>query len=406
MASEDRWFYRHPGVNPVAVARAAWSNARAGEVVSGASTIPMQIARMAEPGPRTLVSKVRESFRALQLEGRFSKNELLEIYLNLTPYGGNVEGIGTAAWFYFGKEPDQLSLGEIALLTALPRSPGRYDPTLHPKAARAARDRVLAQLAARGAFPRGEIDDAMHQPVPETRRRPPLLAPHFTERVVRQLAREPRIRTSLDRRLQGIAEEQVTRRIRELRDLGIGNAAVVVIENEPRAVRALLGSAGFQETYFDGQVNGTMARRSPGSTLKPFLYALALDEGRVLPDSYLLDIPTDFSGYVAENYDEQYRGRVTVREALVQSLNACVVRLLSQVGLTRFHKMLVEGGLATLDRPAHQYGLPLVLGAGEVTLLDLTNLYASLAEGGRHRAYTVLTSPPAPSPRGEGENGN
>jgi penicillin-binding protein 1C len=398
VASEDRWFYRHPGVDPVAIVRAAWSNLRAGEVVSGASTIPMQIARMADPGPRTLVAKLRESFRAFQLERRYSKTELLEIYLNLTPYGGNLEGIGTAAWFYFGKEPDQLSLGEIALLTALPRSPVRYDPTLHPAAARAARDRVLRQLADRGAFPRGEIGNARRQSVPRTRRRPPMAAPHFTQQVVAQLPGQTRIHTTLDRRLQAIAEEQVVNRIRELRDQGIGNAAVVVIENDTRAVRALVGSAGFDETYFKGQVNGAIARRSPGSTLKPFLYAMAMDEGRIIPDSYLLDVPTDFSGYVAENYDDRYRGRVTVRDALIQSLNACAVRLLAEVGLRDFHRLLKDGGLATLDRPAHRYGLPLILGAGEVTLLDLTNLYATLAEEGKHAAYRVIEGPHPLSP--------
>jgi penicillin-binding protein 1C len=390
VASEDRRFYHHPGVDPLSVVRAAWSNLRAGEVVSGASTIPMQIARMADPGPRTLVSKIRESFRAVQLERRYSKDELLEIYLNLTPYGGNLEGIGTAAWFYFGKAPDQLSLGEIALLTALPRSPVRYDPVLHPEAARTARDRVLRQLAERGEFPRGEIENAMRQPVPRTRRKVPMAAPHFSEQVAALFPGETRIRTTLDRRLQSVAEEQVANRIRELRNQGIGNAAVVVIENGTRSVRALVGSAGFQETYFKGQVNGAVARRSPGSTLKPFLYAMAMDQGRIIPDSYLLDIPTDFSGYVAENYDDRYRGRVTVREALIQSLNACAVRLLSEAGLADFHRLLKDGGLATLDRPAHRYGLPLVLGAGEVTLLDLTNLYTTLAEQGEYEAYRLV----------------
>ncbi len=390
VASEDRRFYRHFGVDPVAVMRAAWSNLKSGEVVSGASTIPMQVARMAEPGPRTLVSKIRESFRALQLERRFTKDQILEIYLNLLPYGGNVEGVGAAAWFYFGKEPEQLSLGEIALLTALPRAPAGYDPTLHPRAATAARDRVLAQLAARGAFTCEEIVEAKQQPVPRVRRKPPFAAPHFTEMVAAQFPEEVRIRTTLDRRTQEIAESQMARRIRELRDTGIGNAAVVVIDNETRAVRAMVGSAGFRETYFQGQVNGAIARRSPGSTLKPFLYAMAMDQGRVLPETYILDVPTDFSGYVAENYDERYRGRVTVREALILSLNACAVRLLSQVGLPEFQRMLQRGGLATLDRPAGSYGLPLVLGAGEVRLVDLVNLYASLAEGGVYRAIRVV----------------
>jgi penicillin-binding protein 1C len=390
VASEDRRFFRHGGIDPLAVARAAWSNLRRGEIVSGASTIPMQIARMAEPGPRTLGAKIRESFRALQLERRFRKEMLLEIYLNLTPYGGNVEGVGAAAWFYFGKEPDQLSLGEIALLTALPRSPVRYDPTRYPRHALAARDRVLRQLAERGAFTRREIADALAQPLPASRRRPLFSAPHFTEMAVARFPGEPRLRTTLDRRLQRVAESQVSRRIRELRDQGIGNAAVVVLDNETRAVRALVGSAGFLDTYFDGQVNGAAARRSPGSTLKPFLYAMALDGGRVVPESYLLDIPTDFSGYVAENYDERYRGRVTMREALILSLNASAVRLTSEIGLAEFHRLLLRGGLATLDKPAEHYGLPLILGAGEVALLDLANLYATLSEGGVHRPVRLL----------------
>ena len=399
VASEDQRFRRHFGVDPVAVLRAAWANVRAGEVVSGASTIPMQIARMVEPGPRTLWSKTRESFRALQLEARFSKDELLAIYLNLTPYGGNVEGVGAAAWFYFGKSPDQLSLGEIALLTALPRSPVRYDPTLHMAEARAARDRVLRQLAERGAFPAEEIEHARAEPLPAARRRPPFAAPHLAELVVHQITDRTRIRTSLDADLQQIAEEQVARRIAELRATGIGNTAVVVIENETRAVRALVGSAGFDEAAWQGQVNGAVARRSPGSTLKPFLYLMALDQGRVIPDSWLLDVPTDFSGYVAENYDERYRGVVTVRDALIQSLNASAVRLLAEIGLPEFHRLLLRGGLETLDRPAETYGLPLVLGAGEVRLVDLANLYATLAEGGVHRPLRWIEPlPPDPHP--------
>jgi penicillin-binding protein 1C len=387
---EDRWFWRHPGVNPGAVVRAGWANLRAGEVVSGASTIPMQVARMAEPGPRTLGRKVREAFRAVQLDLRLSKEEILEAYLNLAPYGGNLEGVGAAAWFHFGKPVEQLSLGEIALLVALPRSPNRFDPAAHPAAARAARDRVLARLGELGVFREQEVAEAMRQPLPRERRRAPFGAPHFAELVVGRWPSAARIGTTLDRRLQRAAEEQVRRRLGELRATGIGNAAVVVIENESRAVRALVGSGGFEEAAFQGQVNGAVARRSPGSALKPFLYALALDEGRVLPDSYLLDVPTDFSGYVAENYDDRYRGRVTVREALIQSLNACAVRLLSEVGVERFQELLVEGGLSTLDREPLQYGLPLVLGAGEVTLLDLTNLYATLAEGGMHRPARLV----------------
>jgi penicillin-binding protein 1C len=394
VASEDQRFYHHPGVDLLAVARAVWTDLRHRQVVSGASTISMQVARMADPGARTVRSKLRESFRALQIERRLGKDRILETYLNLLPYGGNVEGIGAAAWFYFGKGPDQLSLGEIALLTALPRSPHKFDPTLHPRAAQVARDRVLGQLAARGVFSRRELDAARREPIPRVRRRPPFLAPHFTEMVAAQfssgLGDEPRIRTTLDRSAQQIAEAQVARRIRELRDQGIGNAAVVVIDNATRGVRALVGSAGFRDTYFQGQVNGAVARRSPGSTLKPFLYAMAMDQGRLVPESYILDIPTDFAGYVAEDYDQRYRGRVTVREALITSLNAPAVRLLAETGLGDFLHLLQRGGLSTLDRPAGKYGLPLILGAGEVRLLDLVDLYATLAQGGLHRPARVV----------------
>jgi penicillin-binding protein 1C len=413
VASEDRRFYRHAGIDPLAVARAAWTDLTARAVVSGASTIPMQIARLAEPRRRGLGAKLRECFRALQLERRYSKRRLLEIYVNLTPYGGNVEGVGAAAWFYFGKSPDRLSLGEIALLTALPRSPARYDPTTHPVAARAARDRVLRQLAQRGfldpgdpgelrgGFPPHEIERALRQPVPATRHRPPFAAPHFCELALRRFPGRQRLVTTLDRDLQRAAEELVRRRIPDLRAQGIGNAAVVIVESSTRAVRALVGSAGFEEDAFQGQVDGAVARRSPGSTLKPFLYAMAMDSGRVLPDSYLLDIPTDFGGYVAENFDQRYRGRVTVRDALIHSYNACAVRLLNEVGLPEFHRLLRRGGLATLDRPSEHYGLPLILGAGEVTLLDLTNLYATLAQGGIYAPPQLLARWPPAGPAGE-----
>ena len=395
IASEDRWFYTHPGVNPFALVRAAWVNLRHGRIVSGASTITMQITRLAEPKSRTIWAKSQEVFRALQLERRFTKNELLELYINLTPYGGNVEGIGAATTAYFGKTPVQLSLGEAALLSALPRSPNRYNPTRNPQAALAVRNRVLQQLATRQIFSPEAIADARRHPVQVPFWRPPFVAPHFCQLVIDRLPREPKIVTTLDRRLQQIAETQVAARVAGLRDRGIGSAAVVVIENDSRAVRALVGSPNFFATATQGQVNAAVARRSPGSTLKPFLYALAMDTGLIIPDSYLLDIPTDFAGYVPENYDGQYNGLVTVHEALVRSLNAPAVRLLSQVGLTEFHTLLQRGGLVTLDRPATTYGLPLILGSGEVTLLDLTNLYATLATGGIQRPIRLQNNVPA-----------
>lgn len=382
IASEDRWFYRHPGINPLAIIRALAVNLHHGRVVSGASTISMQIARLAEPKPRTLWAKGQEMFRALQLERRFSKTELLELYVNLTPYGGNVEGIAAAALVYFDKTPAQLSLGEAALLSVLPRSPNGYNPARNPQVARAVRDRVLQQLLRQRAFSPEVIADAQRHPVHAPSWRPPFVAPHFCQLVMDRLPRAPKMHTTLDRRLQHLAETQVAARVAGLRAHGISSAAVVVIENDSRAVRALVGSPDFFATTTHGQVNAAVARRSPGSTLKPFLYAMAMDSGRIIPDSYLLDIPTDFAGYVPENFDGQYSGLVTVSEALVRSLNAPAVRLLSDIGLPEFHTLLQRGGLRTLDRSTATYGLPLILGSGEVTLLDLTNLYASLARGG------------------------
>jgi penicillin-binding protein 1C len=407
VASEDRRFFHHPGVDPLAVVRAAWSNLAAGRVVSGASTIPMQIARMAEPRRRTLGAKLLEAFRALQLDAHRSKRELLRIYLDLAPYGGNLEGVGAACRFYFGKPPARLSLGEIALLVTLPRSPNGYDPVRRPEAARAARDRVLAQLAEGGVISGRQAAEARRQPLPRRLHPVPFEAPHLSRWVAARAGAEPvggshRLVTTLDLRLQRSAEEQVRRRIGGLRGRGIGNAAAVVLDNETRAVLAWVGSAGFGETLFAGQVDGVLARRSPGSTLKPFLYALAFDDGGLIPDSWLLDVPRDWAGYVPENYDGRYRGRVTAREALVESLNAPAVALLARVGLGRFHALLRRGGLATLDRPPERYGLPLILGAAEVTLADLANLYASLAEDGLFRPWRVLRTE-LEKPRGPGE---
>lgn len=389
IASEDRWFHSHPGINPFALMRAFYTNIKEGRVVSGASTIPMQIARMTDPKARTVYSKAVEAFRALQLKRMFSDDELLEIYLNLAPYGGNIEGVGAAAYFYFGKGPRALTPGEIALLTALPRSPTAYDPVRNPKDSEKERSKVLSQLAERGVLTYEQAAEGRKEPVPRTRKPQPFTAPHFSEFVYREVSRGGSLKTTLDPYIQKIAEEVAKRHIEVLRNSGIDNLAIVVIENDTRKVRAMVGSADYFDKDHSGQVNFSLARRSPGSTLKPFLYAMAIDEGIVVPDSYVLDIPTDFSGYVAENYDSRYRGRITLENALILSLNAPAVRMLARVGLRDFHELLLKGGLSTLDRPSGKYGLPLILGSGEVRLLELANLYATLARGGEYEPFTV-----------------
>jgi len=392
IASEDRWFWRHPGVNPFAIVRAIRSNVTKRRRVSGASTIPMQIALMAEPKSRTMFAKVIEAFRAIQLTLHTTKREQLEAYFNMAPYGGNVEGIGAASRVYFGKEPSQLSIGEIAFLTTLPRQPNRFDPLRDHATAMRARDRVLRQLRDRGAFTTAEITAAMQQPLPHARQKPPFVAPHFCDYAIAQAPGRTRVFTTLDPRIQRLAEKQVEARIASLRAYGVEEAAVVVIDNDTSEVVAMVGSANFFDAQRQGQVNGAVARRSPGSTLKPFLYAKAFDDGILIPDSILLDIPTDYSGYVPENYDGTYRGRVAARDALIQSLNAPAVRLLSDEGVDEFVALLRKGGLTSLDREPAKYGLPLILGSGEVRLIDLTNLYATLARNGEYRPARIYKS--------------
>ncbi len=400
VAAEDRHFRNHPGVNPLSLLRAAWTNLRAGRVVSGGSTITMQLARLARPSPRTLSAKIGEALAALSLERRLSKDAILERYLDMAPYGGNIVGVGAASFFYFGKTPDRLSLAEAALLTVLPRSPLRLDPVRHPGEARTARNRLLARAARLGVIDAASAREAAAAPLPAVLVRPPFTAPQFCE-----MAREAappaatRVDTSLDPAAQKAVAAILAGRKSWLAAQGIGAVAAVVLDPASRDVLAMVGSTDFFGDTRFGQINGATIRRSPGSALKPFLYAQALDAGTVFPQSQLLDIPTGFAGYAPKNYDGHFRGRVTMEQALVTSLNVPAVRLLNDIGVAPFLDLLHRGGLSTLDRPAAHYGLSLVLGGGEVTLLALANLYADLASGGEHRPPKLLAGPPVPPRR-------
>jgi penicillin-binding protein 1C len=395
LAAEDRHFYRHPGVNPLALARAAVANLLAGRVVSGGSTITMQLARLARPRERTLWAKGHEALAALALERALSKDAILERYLNMAPYGGNIVGVGAAATLYFGKTPDRLSLAEAALLTVLPRSPLRLDPLRHPEAAKAARDRLLAGLARRGLVTAEAAREASAAPVP-TRLVPlPFSAPHFCQMAREAAGPVPRIDTTLDPSAQKTATDILRSRARWLAGQGIGSVAAVVLDPATREIRALVGGVDWFGDPRFGQLNGATIRRSPGSTLKPFLYAQAMDQGLIFPQSQLLDIPTGFGGYAPKNYDGLYRGRVSAEQALITSLNIPAVRLLNDVGPASFLDLLHRGGLASLDKPAAHYGLSLILGGGETTLLSLTNLYAALADDGRFRPPVFLAKAPA-----------
>ena len=390
IASEDSWFEYHPGVNPVSVIRAAISNVVAGRVISGASTIPMQIARMAEPKPRTLSAKIIESFRALQLKFHHSNDELLEIYLNMLPYGGNIEGVAAASHFYFGHEPSTLSLGESALLTTLPRGPVYYDPLRNPENALKGRNRVMHQLMKKGVFPAAEVDRNMQLPLPESIRPVPLEALHFSRMVLDRIGPVPVIETTLDNSLQQAAQDKVRNHVARLRTQDIDNAACVIIHIPSREIRALAGSADYFEKGYGSAINLTETKRSPGSTLKPFLYALAFEQGKLVPGTFIYDIPVDYSGYSPENYDRTWSGQVTVRQALAKSLNVPAVNTLAITGVEEFITLLRKGGISTLDKDAAEYGLPLALGGCEMKLTELTNLYACLGDRGRYKPLTFL----------------
>ncbi len=387
LASEDQWFEYHPGINPISIIRAAISNIAAGRVVSGASTIPMQIARMAEPKQRTLGSKTIEAFRAIQLKLHHSNNELLEIYLNMLPYGGNIVGVGAASHFYFGHGVESLSLEESALLTTIPRGPVYYDPLRNPKQSRAGRDLVMHQLALKGVFPKDEIERNLKMPLPDSIKDVPLNAPHFCRMVLERNGRVPVIKTTLDSDLQQAAQEKLKTHVARLRGDDIDNAACVIIHIPSREIRALVGSADFFEEGFGGAINLANTERSPGSTLKPFIYGLAFDQGKLVPETYVYDIPIDYAGYSPENYDRIYHGQVTVRQALAKSLNIPAVTTLASIGVAEFIDLLKKGGISTLDKKPMEYGLPLALGGCEIKLTELTNLYATLADGGRFKPF-------------------
>lgn len=392
LAYEDRWFYRHPGINPKSIIRAAIANLRAGRVVQGGSTITMQVARLMEPKERTISGKLIELFRALQLEWKYSKDEILTLYFNLAPYGGNIVGVGAASRFYFNKRPNRLSLGEASLLAAIPNSPNLYRPDLKAAVAKQGRDKVLAILLRLGEIDPTQVAEASAEPIPNRRYDLPFNAPHLSDLLVKTYPYSERLESTIDPAIQRLAESTLRSNVQPLLPRGIGNGAVVVIDNHDESVLAMVGSYDFFDSANGGQVNGAIAPRSPGSALKPFVYAQGIDQGVISPQSMLYDVPVEYSGYKPVNYDETYRGAVTVEEALVRSLNVPAVNLSAKLGPDAVYTLLRSAGTSTLPKPFDYYGLSLILGGCEVTLLELTNLYSGLANGGKFRPYRLLAS--------------
>ena len=396
---EDRRFYRHPGIDPLAVMRAAWDNLCTGRVTSGASTLTMQLVRLVEPRPRSIGYKIYQGWRALQYEALYGKDEILTCYLNLAPYGGNIEGVAAAAEVYFGKPAHELYLAEACLLAVLPQAPGRRQPVTCAAAALEARDDLVDKLAARGVITAAEAAEARATPLPDRLHRPPFTAPQFCDRVRGRHPGRANLATTLDRDLQHRTADLVEEHATRLRPRGIEQAAAVVLRAETGEVLAYVASAGFGETVYQGQVDGVVARRSPGSTLKPFAYALAFDRGLATPTTRLQDVPVQFGDYAPHNFDGRFRGVVSAGDALRTSLNVPAVNLAADLARTDpggLHAFLRTAGTASLDQPADHYGLALVLGAGEVTLLELASLYATLARGGVYQPVQAVLPPVVP----------
>ena len=381
LAYEDQWFYVHPGVNPLSLARAALQNLGGGRVVSGGSTITMQVARILFPAreahPRSII-KLIQIFRALQLEARLTKQEILSLYLTHAPFGANIQGVRAAAYTWLGKDADDLTHAEAALLAVLPQAPSRYRPDRHPQRAAKARDKVLERLAAFGIWPEQTVTLARREPVVPFRFPAPAAAPLACRRLKQQFPGTPVIETFLDMDLQSRVSDVLAQYAAGLPPRQSG--AVLVVDTRTMGVLAYAGSADFSSTLRKGHVDMIRAFRSPGSALKPFIYGLALDRGLIHSHSLLLDVPRIGKAYDPGNFTGGFEGPVTVERALQDSLNLPAVQVLEQVGPGRFHDSLRHGGarLKFQGKP----NLSLALGGAGTTLWSLATLYAALARKG------------------------
>ena len=401
---EDKRFYRHAGVDFLALARSTLVNLYLWKPATGASTVTMQLVRLLEPRPRTLRSKLIEIVRAMQLEARMSKPEVLAAYLSFLPYGRNVEGVTAASWAYFGHGPEDLSPEEIAVMLAVPQRPTSRHPTAdNAVRLRSARDDIAEWLIGRGTFvpapgvePEAFVRQVRAAAVPAEIRPLPRHAPHAAFWLREQMPHDVyRIETTLDRGLQLLAERRMGAAHAELAEQGIHNGAAVIVDHHRAVVRALVGNFDFFDEANGGQIAGFATPRSPGSALKPFLYALAIDRGLALPEQLVADVPVYYRDYAPGNYDGRFAGLVALEDALSHSLNIPFVRLLSQVGVERFIGTLQAGGAAGLSVEPGYYGLSAAIGSVEISPLELAGLYAGLAEEGRYRPLRWLAAEPA-----------
>lgn len=398
LAAEDRRFWRHPGVDPLAIARAALGNVRDGRVTSGASTLTQQLVKLMQPRPRTLRFKAVEALVAMHVDARFTKAQILAWYLDFAPYGGLLRGCEQAAQTLFGKPARDLTLAEAAYLAVLPRSPTRLDPLRGSQRAVPAQRALLAQMLDNHLISEADWQIAIDQPIRIASTAGTVPAAHFADWVAEQLGpllvqRPVAVRTTLDADLQGDLQPIVARHVERLRGKRVGNAAVIVLDNATREVRAMVGSAGYGDLTHLGANNGATALRQPGSTMKAFTFATAFDLG-FSPATVLPDLEASFDTpqgpWTPRNYGGGFAGPVRARLALANSVNVASVQMLARIGVPALRDRLARLGFASLASHAEHYGLGLTLGDGEVTLLELANAYATLARGGMHAPMTWL----------------
>jgi len=378
---EDKRFHRHPGVDPLAMMRALVLNLRSGGRVSGGSTITMQVIRLSRPRSRTYVNKLREVLLALKLTLHSSKQVVLDTYANHVPMGGNVVGMSTASWCYYGKPAQELTWSEACLFAVLPNSPALLNLQIGREELRDKRNRLLARLQKSGLMDSTTLLLAQAESLPAGHFKLPFEAPHFAQQII-NAAGGGIVKSSLDLRLQETVEGRLKAHHAYLKSRGIANLAVLVAETQTGKVRTYMGSQDFFDNAAQGQVDGIRSRRSTGSLLKPFLVAKALDRGPFTIDSQIQDVPTYFGTFAPQNASKTYSGSASINELLVSSLNIPAVRLLNTIGVSDFYDMLLDLGFTGLFRGADGYGLALILGGAEASLWEMVQAYVELGRLG------------------------
>ncbi|MEO1653510.1 MAG: penicillin-binding protein 1C, partial [Bacteroidota bacterium] len=381
---EDKYFYYHPGINPFALLRAAFNNLIYFRKTSGASTITMQVARLLYPKRRTYINKIWEVFQAFQLEWHYSKKEILQLYLNLVPYGGNIEGVKSAAFFYFNQMPHKLSLAQIVTLTIVPNRPTSLRLGKNNAFIQKERDRWLKRFLKAGVFSEAYVQGALSETLNAQRQDAPGKAPHLCTRLHHRYPDQHNIFTFIRPDIQEKVRQLSFDYLQRVKHLGIYNASILVLNNENQRIEAYIGSADFEDKAHQGEVDGIQGIRSPGSTLKPLVYALAMDQGMITPKTVVEDVPENFSGFEPENFYKNYQGKLTVEQALIQSLNIPQVRILEKIGLSNFIDEMTRTGFRQVAQEKDRLGLSMVLGGCGVRLEELMALYGAFANGGTY----------------------